>query len=111
MHPNTSKGYSSSKTKAPPVIMDDCTIPVYGVAFGSSKGSGGASTSTVPNRIVTASMLNWEKRKEEIPQKQIETVKSKVVKTTGESFFIDDEEMYIASRANSNVDEEYYVVL
>ena len=56
-------------------------------------------------------MLNWEKKKEEIPQKQAEILKSKVVKTSGDSFFIDDEEMFVASRSNSNVDEEYYVVL
>lgn len=113
LHPNTSMGYSSNKAKAPAVVMDDCTVPVYGVAFGSSKGSAGASTATVSNTIVTTSMLNWEKNKEEIPQKEAQPVKSKVVKNHGDSFFIDDEEMFIASKGNSNsaVEDDYFVVL
>jgi hypothetical protein len=106
-------GYSSNKAKAPAVVMDDCTVPVYGVAFGSSKGSAGASTAAVSNTIVTTSMLNWEKNKEEIPQKEAQPVKSKVVKNSGDSFFIDDEEMFIASKGNSNsaVEDDYFVVL
>ena len=112
MHPNTSMGYSSNKSKAPPVVMDDCTIPVYGVAFGSSKGSGTASA-TLSNTIVTASMLNWEKKKDEIPQKEAQVVKPKVVKVNDEAYFIDEEEMFIASRstASSMVEEDYFVVL
>lgn len=110
MHPSTSRGYSSNKAKAPPVVMDDCTIPVYGVAFGSSKGSSSAvGTST---NVMTASMLNWEKTKEELPlPKAKEVVKSKVVKVADDSFFIDEEEMFVASLCNSMVEEEFFVVL
>ena len=109
MHPNTSMGYSSNKAKAPPVVMDDCTVPVYGVAFGSSKGSGTASA-TLSNTIVTASMLNWEKSKEEIPQKITRTVKPEVVDDNDRKFFIDEEMMYVASNGG-NSKMEYYVVL
>ena len=92
--------------------MDDCTVPVYGVAFGSNKGSGAASA-TLSNTIITASMLNWEKTKEEIPQKLAQPIKSKVVKSNDEAFFIDDEEMFIASKslAKTMAEEDYFVVL
>lgn len=109
MHPNTSMGYSSNKAKAPPVVMDDCTVPVYGVAFGSSKGS--AAAGTLSNTIVTASMLNWEKSKEEIPQIIESAAKPKTVDVKeGNSFYIDGQLMFVASRGASNL-EEYYVVL
>ena len=110
MHPNTSMGYSSSKAKAPPVVMDDCTVPVYGVAFGSSKGSSGASTPSLSNTIVTTSMLNWEKNKVDIPQKLEQIVKNKIAKNSDANFYIDDEEMFVASRGYM-VDEDYFVVL
>ena len=108
MHPNTSMGYSSNKAKTPPVVMDDCTVPVYGVAFGSSKAGGG--NPAFPNTIITTSMLNWEKNKVHIPQKLEQIVKNKIAKNSDANFYIDDEEMFVASRGFM-VDEDYFVVL
>eukprot|EP00596_Hydrurales_sp_CCMP1899_P000960 CAMPEP_0119034622 /NCGR_PEP_ID=MMETSP1177-20130426/1627_1 /TAXON_ID=2985 /ORGANISM="Ochromonas sp, Strain CCMP1899" /LENGTH=310 /DNA_ID=CAMNT_0006992189 /DNA_START=224 /DNA_END=1157 /DNA_ORIENTATION=- len=113
LHPNTSMGYSSVKNKVPAVVMDDCTVPVFGVAFGSNKGNAATSGAGTTNTLVTSSMLNWEKVVEDMPQKKEVAVKSKAVKTSEESFMIDEDEMYIASLSGSRslVEEDYFVVI
>ena len=38
-HPRQSQSYYDAKNKVPPVIMDECTKPVYGVSFGAKNAA------------------------------------------------------------------------
>ena len=120
-HPRQSQIYYDAKNKIPPVIMDECTKPVYGVSFGArnaakdgEKASSAFTATSSMNSafstsgsMITQSMVNWEKKKEEIVMNDKISKSNRDIKNNEYQFKIDDDEVFVATNSNN----DYFVVI
>ena len=127
-HPASSARRSGvDPSKPPAVIMDELREPVAGVKFETRKasnlrngeggkegatasGQGGPAgkSSTQSTRVVTGSMINWEKSQEEMPKRE-HTPSSATKKSTAaeNKIVLGGEEMFCCTGAG----DDYFVLL